>query len=303
METNAPIEATETDSTTQTTDVDAQNANDGVDQGNVNDKGQVRGADGKFRSPVQPRIDELTRDREDARREAAYWRTRAEAEAAERTKAAAAPAEIKKPVPDDFDDYGAYVEALTDWKAEVKVNEKLDTRERRTAEERQQHERVTNWATREEAARKAIPDYDEVMGRANSIPVAPHVVEQLLDADRGPEVAAHLARHPEIADKLNKMTPVQAAREIGKIEAKLPDPVASNDAAGDDTTTEPNKGDDGKGTQPAAQQGKPPVKTTTAPAPAKTAGQSRSTTVPLEKMGMDEYVAARKAQGAQWARR
>lgn len=238
---------------------------------------------GRFKNPVQPRIDELTRKVRENEREALYWRTRAEA-------AAAPPKEPpKKPTPADFDDYSAYVEALTDFKADEKVNTALDAREKAAAEKQEAKTRVTTWNERVTEARKTLPDYDAVMA-ASDVPVADHVLDELRDSELGPQLAYHLDKNPDVAEKLNGMNPRQAAREIGRLEAKLLSTVsASPDPAVDATQKDP---------EPPA----PKIKTTNAPPPVKPVGQGRSTTVDLAKASMDDYVKTRAAQGASWAR-
>ncbi|OLD92635.1 MAG: hypothetical protein AUG84_00835 [Chloroflexi bacterium 13_1_20CM_4_66_7] len=237
---------------------------------------------GRFRNPVQPRIDELTRKVRENEREAAFWRARAEA--------ATTPPEKprEKPTADKFDDYGAYVEALADWKADEKIRVALDARDKAAAETRQSETRTTNWQERQAEARKSIPDLDAVM-EASDVPIAAHVASELLDSELGPQIAYHLAKHPDIAAKLNGLTPTAAAREIGRLEATLGTVSAPSEPVVD-APAEP--------VPPA-----PKAKTTSAPPPVKPTGQGRSTSVDLAKASMDEYVAARKAQGASWARR
>lgn len=243
-----------------------------------------RDEQGRFKNPVQPRIDELTRKARENEREALYWKARATAAEAPPPKEPP-----KKPTPDQFDDYGAYVEALTDFKAEEKVNKAIETRDQKAATEKQQQARVTTWNERVIEARKTIPDYDTVMA-ASSVPVSDAVMEELRDSELGPQLAYHLDRNPDVAEKLNAMPPRQAAREIGRLEAKL---LSTASASPDPAVDAPQK-------EPESPV--PKVKTTNAPPPVKPVGQGRSTSVDLTKAGMDDYVATRRAQGASWAR-
>ncbi len=246
----------------------------------VQPKTTDRDEQGRFRNPVQPRIDELTRKVRENEREAAFWRARAEAA----EKPPAPPA--VKPTPDKFDDYGAYVEALTEFKADEKVKTALDTREKAQAEKQQTETRQSTWQTRKAEAAKSIPDLDAVLS-ASEVPLSADVQAELLDSEFGPQIAYHLDKHPELAEKLNGMTDKQVAREIGRLEATMvkapvadPDPPADPDPA------------------PVVE-----AKTTKAPPPVKPIGQGRSTAVDLSKASMDDYVKARVAQGASWARR
>lgn len=228
------------------------------------DKGRFKG--------VQPRIDELTRRRHEAEREAAYWRNVAQGKAQPSGAPAPAP---EKPSPDKYDNYADFVEALTDWKSTQKVNEALAQRSAQTAQQTVEESfkgRVAEFV-------KTAPDYVDVVGNSD-VPVAGHVAEHIMDSDVGPQLAYHLAKNPELAHRLNAMSPSAAAREIGRMEATLAKPQSA-------------------GTPPP-----PAKKLTGAPAPADTthSGQGRTVTPSVGDLPMKDYIAARAKQGARWAR-
>ena len=244
---------------------------------------QPRDDKGRFKG-VQGRIDELTRAKYEAEREAAYWRGRAgvNTDPAQAPPPPAAQAAAPKPTPDQFDDYGSYIEALTDWKASDQVRKALSERdqaEQQRQQAQQQDQRAKTWAERQESTRKAMPDYDEVLASADT-PVAPHLVDLLLDSDHGPAIAYHLAKHPNEAQRLNGLSPLGAARELGRLEASLSTKAASAQAA--------------------------PVKPISqAPAPVRpiSASASSGSTKSPSDMSQSEYEAWRKTQGAWWARK
>lgn len=220
---------------------------------------------GRFKG-VQPRIDELTRARREAEREAAYWRN-----VAQGSKGSAEPAVPQKPTPDKFSDYAEYVEALTDWKAEAVVTKRFTEQAQARADET----RATTWQERQDKVRESMPDYDDVLAMADT-PLANHVREVLVESDQGPALAYHLAKHPDTLMRLNGLAPLQAAREIGRIEASL-------------------------ASKPVAEA--TPARTTQAPKPAGvSSSQGRTTSVDPTKMSMDEYMTHRKQQGARWSR-
>jgi hypothetical protein len=245
--------------------------------------GTDRDDKGRFRNPVQPRIDELTRKVRENEREAAYWRTRAEA-----VEKKPDPEPPKAPTADQFDDYGEYVKALAKFEAKAELKAELDTRDKQQAEKRQTETRQTTWQQRKAEAAKVIPDIDAVLS-ASEVPLSEYVQKELLDSELGPQIAYHLDKHPEIADRLNGMTDRQVAKEIGRLEATL---GTAAPAPADTTAETPD--------EPAPVVVK---KTTNAPPPVKPIGQGRSTAVDLSKASMDDYVKARVAQGASWARR
>lgn len=251
------------------------------------------------RKPIQPRINELTRARHDAEREAAYWKGVATAKGGTTNASAEAPAPAAPPKPtvDKFQTYDEFVEALTDWKTDRAVEKALANtnkviEERTTQQTAQQREASLNdnWAQRQEATKKVLIDYDEVVAESD-VPIAPHVGELLLESDHGPAIAYKLAKDPSIAEKLNKLSPTAAAKEIGKMEAAFDHDVAASPAAAPAEASSP---------APASAAVVKPV--SKAPTPPNTLPQSTARTPDLAKMGMDDYVKARKAQGARWGR-
>lgn len=169
---------------------------------------------------VQKRFDELTRKAHEAAREAAYWR-----EQAIKSQAPSQDA-TTKPARDAFASDADYFEALADWKAEQKVSEFRKQQQAEALNKAEQTQTATRFELYQErvaASLEAMPDYAEVVG-ASDVPAAPHVLESILDSDSGPQLAYHLAKNPELAEQLNAMTPVQAAREIGRLEAQLAQP-------------------------------------------------------------------------------
>ena len=181
-----------------------------------------------------------------------------------------------KPALDQFQDYDSYVEAVAEWRAGEAVRAALSANEQKTqaaAQAAQNKQRTDSWAKAQTAVRQALPDYDEVVGLSEVV-VAPHVTDTILESDRGPEVAYYLAQHPEKAEQINGLSPIAAARAIGRIEALLPElPVAA-------------------------------AKISKAPAPIKPVSASSSAPIGIsDDMSTEAYRAARAKQGAWWARK
>lgn len=168
---------------------------------------------------VQKRIDELTRKAHEAEREAAFWREQA-------AKSQAPSTDATKPARDAFASDADYFEALADWKAEQKVSEFRKQQQAEALNKAEQTQTATRFELYQErvsTALDAMPDYHEVVG-GSDVPAEAHVLEAILDSEQGPQLAYHLAKHPDVAQRLNEMTPVQAAREIGRLEAQLAQP-------------------------------------------------------------------------------
>jgi hypothetical protein len=254
---------------TEQTSTEAQGTEEGQQQeeqaqGNEGQQNE-RDEKGRFKG-VQPRIDELTRARREAEREAAYWKQVAQGT---QSPAQAAP---QRPVPENFEKYDDYIDALTDWKAEQAVAKRMEQDSTRKVAET----RAQTFAERQAQARTVMADYDEVVGGSET-PIAQHVGEAILESDLGPQLAYHFAKNPDALLRLNSMSPTAAAREIGRLEATL----------------------SAKPATPAA----PTKKVSNTPAPAGTTGaQGRATTPALGNLSMEDYMKQRKAQGARWAR-
>jgi len=216
---------------------------------------------------VQARIDELVRARGEAERQAAYWQQIATQAPAPNS---ASPAAKPQPTPEQFSDYGQYITKLAEWSAEQAVAARMSEGSVRAVEDLQ----AETFQARQTQIKEVLTDYDEVVS-ASKVPVKAHVLQALLSSERGPELTYHLAKNPEVLDRLNAMDVRSADREIGKLEGSL---------------------------APAS----PPVKklASNAPVPPGVGGSGgRSATPDLGAMSMQEYAAHRAKQGATWARR
>lgn len=125
-------------------------------------------------------------------------------------KAPAVPAEI--PPADEFPSVEAYAEAL----AAKKAQELLRQQEL----QRQQTELLDAYHEREEEARTKYEDFEQVAYNPR-LPITTAMAEAIQASDIGPDVAYFLGSNPKEADRISKLTPIQQAREIGKIEAKI----------------------------------------------------------------------------------
>jgi len=231
------------------------------------DDDQPRDGKGRYRG-VQARIDELTRSRREAEREAEYWKARVQGGTAQNP--APTPA-TTPPDPAKFKTQEDYIDAVTDFK----VAQKLAEKDAEQSHVKQVNDRAQSWQEKLVVARAEAPDFDQVMNNAD-VPVSNHVADLLLESDAGAKIAYHLARNPDKLEAINGMTPAKVAIELGKLEASL--------------------------TKSSIQATIPDVKTSKAPPPARTLGQGRSTTPQLADLSMEDYVRQRKSQGASWAR-
>jgi hypothetical protein len=181
-------------------------------------EGSDEGAQETKRHGAQQRINEITRQKYEAQREAEYWKAKAE----ELKTAPAAPA-TEKPVVSDFDDYESFVEALADWKAEQKVSEVLTKREQEQKQREAETQAKTAWEERVEKVREELPDYDEVIfsDAFRTLPVSAAMAEAIEASEFGPKLAYHLAKNPAEAARIASLAPIPAVRELLMLEGKL----------------------------------------------------------------------------------
>lgn len=174
---------------------------------------------------VQKRIDELTRNwREAERREAALLDMLQRQQAP--AKQEAVPEKPKAlPKLEEFNyDEAAYQAALVQHvKDEAARAAREEFHQERTREKEQAKKQT--FKQRETDFAKANPDYF-TLTRDPSLPITREVVELAAESEKGPELLLYLAKNREVADRIAELSPVAAARELGKIEAKLEKPPA-----------------------------------------------------------------------------
>jgi hypothetical protein len=170
-------------------------------------------------SPVQRRFDKLTWEKNQEAREKEYWRNQA-------LKPKEEP-ETPKQVPTlaQFEyDETKYQAALVEWTRAEARKEAIEAVKAEKAKERDEA-RVTSFKTREADFISKTPDYQEKVYDP-SVPISPTMVELIAESPDGPALAYHLANNVELARQIANLPPLAAAREMGRIEAKLSQPKA-----------------------------------------------------------------------------
>jgi hypothetical protein len=175
---------------------------------------------------LEKRFSELTKQREDARKEAQREREQRESlesrlkELEQRSNPAPVQSSAyEKPQPHQFTDAFEYAEALSEWSAEqALLNRDKQEAERRANDERQKM--LNDWQKRLDAAKSDLPDYEDMVA-SSDVQVSDAVRDAILESDVGPRILYHLAENPEIAEKLNAGSMISALRQIGKLEAQF----------------------------------------------------------------------------------
>ena len=143
-------------------------------------------------------------------REQRKWEREQVAKAAE--KQLKAPVEI--PPIEQFNSPDEYAEVL----AERKAEELLARRE----QARMQSEIIESYHDKEEDARNKYDDFEQVAYNPK-LPITDAMAQTIQSSDVGPDMAYYLGSNPKEADRISRLSPLQQAKELGKIEAKLAD--------------------------------------------------------------------------------
>lgn len=220
------VEAQETDSP------EGQDAGDDADS--EEDQGEKSLSDREKRKKDREYKKRLREEAADAKRELDAARARQE----RITKAGES---STPPQEKDFDDYSDYVAAKAVWRysqethsreAEA-VGSEVEEAQRKLQQIDETEKRLVqeNFAAQVADARSRYADYDAIV-TARDVPISQTVVDIVTQSDVGADVAYYLASNKALAAEVSAMSPIEAARAIGRIEARIsaPKPRATSTA-------------------------------------------------------------------------
>lgn len=212
---------------------------------------------------VQKRIDQLTREKYEERRQREALEKRLK-ELEEQNK----PEPLKAPKEEDFDDYNQYLEQQADYlaaKAAEKLEQQSKAKEQQLALAEQQQlaqQRAEKFAERIQTEMTQYEGFMEKMNDPVFTDITHRMDQELIgliqESDKATALTYHLATNIEVADQLSRLNPIHAARELALIEAKLEVP-------------QPNK-------------------ISNAPDPIKPIGSNESAVKDPDQMSMDEWM-------------
>ena len=135
--------------------------------------------------------------------------------------------ELKKPNPDDYEhgdndpEYGADLSVYKLKKAEMEANtEELQNQSKATTEKIAKA-REESWAQARSEGRSRYNDFDDVVGQLSEETMTPEMAVTIADSDVAADLAYHLGKSPDLARRISRMSPLQQARALGGIEARL----------------------------------------------------------------------------------
>lgn len=178
----------------------------------------------KPKGGFQRRIDELTRNwRESERRVDQLMEYVTQMKAAGASPQQVEDAVDSMPTLEQFGyDESKYQSALLKY-AESVADKKVSARLSEWEQRQQQQVKQMSFLQREAEFAATVDDYEDKV-KDPSLPISQSMAEAIAESDIGPKLAYHLAEHRDLAAKIAAMSPIQAAREIGKIEARLSAP-------------------------------------------------------------------------------
>lgn len=226
----AQVESTEQkeslDSGTEGEEAEEQVADESAEPKSEEEAGKPEDAANKSKKKggFQKRIDKLNARVSAREQELDYWKSLAlkqgTGEVKKETVDPKPAASDGKPNLDSFDTHSAYVEALTDWKTDQKLKERDQNLEKSRLASAQDAI-AKSYSDRAKAFAVKSPDFDEVLAEVDDIFISPTVREIILTSDHGPELAYELAKDREEFARVCSLSPLAAARELGKVESRL----------------------------------------------------------------------------------
>lgn len=220
--------------------------------------------DHKVPAGVQKRIDQLTREKYEAKREADYLRQLAMQQAQPQQQV---PQPQGKPTREQFNyDEDAYLEALTDYKAREVIARQQYEQQAYQHQVRQQQQRA-DYSQRVEnvniTGSSKYADYEDVVVNNHTLPISPVMADAISLTDVSADIAYHLGKNQQEAARIYQLPPPVQIMEIARLEQKLKAPA--------------------------------PKKTTNAPAPIEPVGARGQVITDPEKLSTAEWIRRRNA--------
>lgn len=150
--------------------------------------------------------------------------------------------ELKAPEIKDFTneqgqtDWDKYTDAKSEYAAKKAVAEDRELRAKE-AREAAQRAQEAQFKARLTQAETKYPDFLKVVGAAEML-VPNAVLQYITESEYGADLTYHLAKHPELTEKLSKLPPIKAIAEVGKLEITFEKPAKPAEAAAAPKTPE-----------------------------------------------------------------
>lgn len=192
-----------------------------------------------------------------------------------------------KPKKADYKTDEEYLDALTDWKTDLKFAEK-ERQNAAAAEEKARKQELDGYYAALDTFKATTTDFDEVLEELEEADVSiPQAIQVVLVQEQRPELTYHLAKNLDLCKKLvelNKTSPAKAVLEFGRFVAKL------------DAESSESKGAEKKKDKSAPASKKPKAAPSTkVPIKPVKEGAAKATVTPLDETDFQEFKRRRAA--------
>lgn len=123
---------------------------------------------------------------------------------------------VNPPQPNQYPSTEKYQEALVDYRADQKIAQR--------DAEKQSIDVFASYNNRTEKAMEKYSDFEQIAHRHpkdGGPPITEDMAKVIFSSEIGPEIAYHLGKNPDESWRIFQLSPLEQAKEIGKIEAKL----------------------------------------------------------------------------------
>lgn len=225
-------ESTEESETSDVTDKeDGEELESKEGDGSDDDDSKEKDDEKPKKSGFKKRVERLNRRLSEKDKELEYWKAEAlkkgkpDQEADQPAKKAESSNSTDRPREEDFDTHAEFIEALTDWKIEQR--DAKQAAEAKAKEAKSSYEKkVEKHQERIASFREKTADYDDVLSEAieelgEDFAFSPAIEQSIVESEDGPALMYALAKDLKELERINKLPPIAAARELGKFEARL----------------------------------------------------------------------------------
>jgi hypothetical protein len=184
---------------------------------------ETKPADDRSAAPkknrVQERIDELTRQKKDMEREAAYWRSQVEKKQAESIPDTPPVKPTLEAYNYDVTAFDAAIERYAEQTAAYKSHLSA-------AEERKRNDEIAKYRAEQEFSEKSsqfaakTPDFFVTVQNPN-LRITAEMAEAIKLGDNGPEIAYFLGKNPALAERIAALDERRQYLEIGRLHAEI----------------------------------------------------------------------------------
>lgn len=125
-----------------------------------------------------------------------------------------------EPTLDQFETFDEYTKAFIRWEM-GQANQEREKKAREEESSRQRTKMQTTFAEKTDKFREETPDYDDVIADIADVELSEAIAVSVLESDLAAQLTYYFGKHPDELDRINSLSPLATAREIGKLEAKL----------------------------------------------------------------------------------